>query len=163
MVKDLGRISMKSLDDKKYLKLALEQARKSVKEGGFPVGAIVVKDGKVISEGISVGYQHNDPTGHAETVAIRAACNNLRTPDLNNAVLYGSLECCTMCFSVAYWANISKIVYACRKTPDMVKRFFYEGYINNEDINKKNNRKIELIYIPDFENESLEIIGNWQN
>ena len=67
------------MNDEQYLKIAIEQARKSVKMGGFPAGAIVVKDGKVVSEAVSIGFQHNDPTGHAETVAIREACKNLKT------------------------------------------------------------------------------------
>ena len=150
------------MDDKKYLKLAIDQARKSVKEGGFPAGAVVVKDGKVVSEGISVGSKINDPTSHAETAAIRAACKHLKTSDLAGATLYESLECCNMCFSVAYWSGISKIVFACRKTQEIVKKFFYEGNTQNDLINKNNNRKIELVFLPDFEKKSLEVIKEWE-
>ena len=96
--------------DKEFLQLALNQAKISVKKGGFPAGAIVVKDRKIISEGIRIGYSLHDPTSHAETAAIRQACRKLRTSDLSGAILYESLECCTMCFSVANWAGISKIV-----------------------------------------------------
>jgi len=150
------------MDDKQYLKLAIGQARKSVANGGFPAGAIIVKDGKIISGGISIGFKNNDPTGHAETSAIRIACQNLKTHDLSGAVMYESIECCNMCFSVVYWAGISKIVYACRKTPDMVKKFYYEGNTDNKLINESNNRKIESIFIPDFEEECLAIIKNWE-
>jgi len=111
------------MNDIEYLKLAVEQARKSVKKGGFPAGAIVVKNGKIISKGVSVGFQIHDPTAHAETVAIRDACKKLKTADLSGATLYGSLECCNMCFFVSYWAGISRIVYACRKTSDMIKKY----------------------------------------
>lgn len=148
--------------DKKYLQMAVELARSSVENGGFPAGAIVVKDGKVIAEGISVGSKHNDPTGHAETASVREACRKLKISDLEGAVLYVSLQSCLMCFSVAYWAGISKIVYACRKTPEMVKRFYYEGSSDNAQINKENNRKIELLFIPDFEKESLDIVREWE-
>jgi len=150
------------MDDKKYLKLAIEQARRSVEEGGFPAGAIIVKDGKIVAKGISVGFKHNDPTGHAETAAIRAACQKLKTDSLDGAVMYESLECCNMCFSVAYWAGISKIVYACRKTPDMVKKLYYEGSTDNKILNKNNNRKIKLIFLPDFEKQTLEVIEEWK-
>lgn len=150
------------LQDRKYLQRAVELARKSVEEGGFPAGAIVVKDGKVIAEGISIGSKHNDPTGHAETASIREACRKLRTHNLTGAIMYESLQSCLMCFSVAYWAGISKIVYACRKTPEMVKRFYYEGYSDNVQINKENNRKIELVFIPGFEKESLGIVKEWE-
>ena len=150
------------MNDKDYLKLALEQARNSVEQGGFPAGAIIVKDGKIVAEGISVGFKNNDPTGHAETAAIRAACLNLKTHSLEGAVMYESLECCNMCFSVAYWAGISKIVYACRKTPEMVKNRYYEGSTDHEGINESNNRQIELVFIPDFEKESLAIVQDWE-
>lgn len=150
------------MDDEQYLKLAVEQARRSVEVGGFPAGAIIVKDGKIVAEGISVGFKNNDPTGHAEISAIRTACQNLKTHDLSGAVMYESLECCNMCFSVAYWAGISKIVYACRKTPEMVKKFYYEGTTDNKLINESNNRKIELVFIPDFEQESLAIVKSWE-
>src|SRR3989344_6799611 len=149
------------MSDKDYLKLAIEQARKSVEAGGFAAGAIVVKDGKVIAEGISLGRKLNDPTEHAETSAIRTACKTLGSY-LDGATLYGSLECCNMCFSVAYWAGISKIVYACRKTPEMVKKLYYEGSTDNEGINESNNRQIELVFIPDFEKESLAIVQDWE-
>lgn len=150
------------MDDKRYLKLAIDQVRKSVAVGGFPAGAIIVKNGKIVAEGISVGFKNNDPTSHAETAAIRQACRNLKTHDLSGAVMYESLECCNMCFSVAYWAGISKIVYAYRKTPEMVKKFYYEGNTDNKVINQSNNRKIELVFIPDFEEESLAIIKSWE-
>jgi len=151
------------VDDKKYLQLAVEQARKSVEEGGFPAGAVVVKSGKVIAEGVSIGNLLNDPTSHAETAAIRIACQKLKTSDLMGAVLYESIECCNMCFSVAYWAGISKIVYACRKTSEMVKKFYYEGFTNNKVLNKNNNKKIELVFIPDFEREFLALIRDWED
>ena len=150
------------MDDKKFLKLAIEQAKKSVEMGGFPAGAIVVKDGKIVGKGLSLGSKQDDPTGHAETSAIREACKNLKTSDLSGATLYESLECCNMCFSVSYWAGISRIVFACRKTPEMVKKFFYEGNTPNDVLNKVNNRKIEVIFIPDFEAESHKIIEFWE-
>ncbi len=101
---------MSSDKDKKHLKRAIELARESVKQGGFPAGALVVKDGVIIAEGISIGNLLNDPTSHAETASIREACKELKTNDLEGAILYESLQCCVMCFSVANWAGISRIV-----------------------------------------------------
>lgn len=150
------------MDDVGFLKAAVEQARKSVDKGGFPAGAIVVKDRKIIARGISVGFKNNDPTGHAETAAIRQACHKLKSSNLEGATLYESLECCTMCFSVAYWAGISKIVYACRKTPEMVRSHYYEGTTNNAILNKSNNKPIELVFLSDFEKESLQIVRKWE-
>jgi len=149
------------MNDIDYLRLAIEQAKKSVDEGGFPAGAIIVKDGKVISGGVSLGRKLNDPTEHAETSAIRNACKTLGSY-LDGATLYGSLECCNMCFSVANWAGISRIVYACRKTPEMVSKDYYEGLTDNKKINDSNNRKIEIVFISDFEEEMLELVKIWE-
>ena len=150
------------MQDKDFLKLVVEQGKKSAEQGGFPAGAVVVKDGKVISEGLSLGFKLHDPSGHAESSAIREACKKLGTSNLEGAILYESLECCNMCFSVAYWSGISKIIYACRKTPEMVKKFYYEGTTSNENINGTNNRKIELVFIPDFEEEVLATVKEWE-
>ncbi len=150
------------MDDKNYLKLAVEQAKKSIDEGGFPAGAVVVKDGKIVAEGVSLGFSLHDPTSHAETAAIRAACQNLQSSDLQGATLYESLECCNMCFSVSYWSGISRIVYACKKTPEMVKKHYYEGNTSNDILNKNNSRKIEIEFISDFEQDSLELVKKWE-
>lgn len=153
---------MAKMQDKDYLKLAVDQGKKSVEAGGFPAGAIIVKDGKVIAEGVSLGRKLNDPTEHAETSAIRKACQGIGSY-LDGATLYGSLECCNMCFSVANWSGISRIVYACRKTPEMVGKHYYEGTTDNKELNKNNNNKIELVFIPDFEEEVLATVKDWES
>lgn len=149
------------MDDKKYLELAVGQAKKSVEQGGFPAGAIVVKDGKVIAEGVSLGRKLNDPTEHAETSAIRKACKTIGSY-LDGAILYASLQPCLMCFSVSNWAGISKIVYGCRKTSDMAEKDYYEGSTEITQVNLQNNRKIELVFIPDYESEMLNLVKEWQ-
>jgi len=150
------------MNDSEFLRLALDQARESVKQGGFPAGAVVVKDGRIISKGISLGFLLNDPTSHAETAAIRKACKILKTSNLEGATLYESLACCVMCFSVANWAGISRIVSGCRKTKDMVSKGYYEGKTDANKLNEDNNRKIKLVFIADLENESLELIKDWE-
>lgn len=150
------------MTDKDFLKLAVEQGKKSVKMGGFPAGAVVVKDGRVIAEGFSLGRKLNDPTEHAETSAIRKACKAIGSY-IDGATLYESLECCNMCFSVSSWAGISRIVYACRKTPEMVAKHYYEGEMKNDELNTVNNRKIETVFIPDFENEILQTVKEWED
>lgn len=150
------------MNDKHFLKLAVEQAKKSVDGGGFPAGAIIVNGGKVIAEGVSLGRKLNDPTEHAETSAIRLACKALGSYT-EGATLYGSLECCNMCFSVANWAGITRIVYGCRKTPEMVSKDYYEGLIDNKNLNDSNNRKIEIVFIPDFEQECLDLVKKWED
>lgn len=150
------------MDDKQYLRLAVEQAKKSVNQDGFPAGAVVVKNGKVVSVGVSLGFKLNDPTSHAETASMREACKNLKTTDLGDATLYASLQPCLMCFSVANWSGISRIVFGCRKTKEMVRKSYYEGFTDVNKVNEENNRKIELVFLPDFEQEMLDLVKSWE-
>jgi len=150
------------MDDKKYLRIAVDKAKESVKRGGFPAGAIVVKNDQIIAEGISIGTELNDPTSHAETASIRETCKQLQTTDLKESILYASLQPCLMCFSVANWAGISRIVYGCHKTDEMVNKSYYEGHTDIEEINKRNSRQIELVFISDLENEMLDLIKTWE-
>jgi len=150
------------MNDKQYLELAVNQASNSLQMGGFPAGAIVVKGNKVVSRGVSLGFKLNDPTSHAETSAIRNACQALKTTDLEGATLYASLQPCLMCFCVANWANISKIVYGCKKTKEMVNKGYYEGKTDIYKINKQNNNQVELIYLPNLEATSLALVKKWE-
>lgn len=150
------------MSDKDYLRMAVEQAKESVQKGGFPAGAVIIKDGKVISKGISIGFLLHDPTSHAETAAIREACLTLKTTNLEGAILYESLACCVMCFSVANWAGITKIVSGCKKTSEMVSKKYYEGITDVQMLNEQNTRKIEINFLSDFEEESLNLIKNWE-
>jgi guanine deaminase len=150
------------MDHSIFLKRAVDIARKSVDLGGFPDGALVVKNGELVTEGLSLGFLQNDPTGHAESCAIRSACKELGTVDLSSCVLYASLQPCLMCFSATTWANIGKIVYGCQKTADMVKKGYYEGISDVSEINKLNTHKIELIYVSDFEEDMKKLIAGWE-
>lgn len=146
--------------DRDYLKIAIEQARESLKKGGFPAGAVLVKNGKIVSEAIS--RSTFDPSAHAELLAIKTACQKLETFDLTGATLYGSLQACTMCFSVANWAKVSRIVFAVKKNPELIKKGYYEGATDSNKLNEENTHKIELVYIPGLEKESLNIVRGWE-
>jgi tRNA(Arg) A34 adenosine deaminase TadA len=82
------------------------------KNFGGPFGACVVKDGKIIGKGINMVIKNNDPTAHAEIVAIRNACANIKSYDLSGCELYTSCYPCPMCLSAIIWANIKKVYYA---------------------------------------------------
>lgn len=99
--------------DEKFLQRAVELALASLprREGG-PFGAVVVRNGEIVGEGWNRVIATNDPTAHAEVVAIRAACQKLGSFHLADCVLYASSEPCPMCLSAAYWARISRIVFA---------------------------------------------------
>lgn len=79
--------------------------------GQGPFGAVIVKDGKIVGQGHNQVVATNDPTAHAEVVAIRDACTNLRTFDLSDCEIYTSCEPCPMCLSAIYWAHLGKIYY----------------------------------------------------
>lgn len=96
-----------------FMTKAIELSRKASildKTGGV-FGAVVVKDGKIISEGYNQVIKNNDPTWHAEIHALREAGKKLGTPHLEGCILYSSAECCPMCLAAAYWAHIDKIYY----------------------------------------------------
>jgi tRNA(Arg) A34 adenosine deaminase TadA len=96
----------------KYLNEAFNLAYRSIRNNiGGPFGAVVVMDGKIIGKGGNRVVLQNDPTAHAEIVAIREACRNIRNFDLSGAVLYSTCEPCPMCLSAIYWANIKEVYY----------------------------------------------------
>jgi guanine deaminase len=98
-----------------FLRQAVQLAVDNVKNGGGPFAAIVVKDGKVIAEGVNRVTAQHDPTAHAEIQAIRAACQQLRHFQLDDCVLYTSCEPCPMCFGAIYWARLSRVYYVYNK------------------------------------------------
>lgn len=99
--------------DRKFLQRAVDLAKRNVRRGdGGPFGAVVVGGGVILGEGWNRVIATGDPTAHAEIVAIRKACRKLGRFHLPDCVLYASSEPCPMCLSAAYWARISRIVFA---------------------------------------------------
>ncbi len=96
----------------KYMLRAIELAELSIKQGGGPFAAVIVKGDSIIGEGFNQVSLHNDPTAHAEMVAIRNACQNISHFQLLDAVLYCTGEPCPMCLSAIYWARLKCIYYA---------------------------------------------------
>ncbi|MBP2313197.1 nucleoside deaminase [Azospirillum soli] len=99
--------------DTECLRRAITLSRAHMQAGaGGPFGAVVAKDGTIIGEGWNQVTSSNDPTAHAEVVAIRDACKTLGSFNLAGATLYTSCEPCPMCLSASYWARLDRIVYA---------------------------------------------------
>ena len=146
--------------DKEFLKQAIKLAKDSVQAGGFPAGALVVRDGKIIGKGISVGNIIHDPTAHGEMIALRNACTRLRTSDLSGATLYASIEPCMMCLSAAMWSSLPRIIFAC--SSKKVSNDYYGGTYDKSEINSQFNHPLEIIQIAELENESLEIVTAWE-
>lgn len=100
-------------EDHRHLAHAVELSRQHMENGaGGPFGAVIVQDGKVLAEGWNQVTSANDPTAHAEVTAIRRACQAIGSFELTGATLYTSCEPCPMCLASAYWARISRIVFA---------------------------------------------------
>lgn len=96
----------------KYMNLANDLAKQNIKTNdGGPFGAVIVKDDKIIGIGNNQVIKNNDPTAHAEVIAIRDACNNLNTFDLTGCEIYTSCYPCPMCLSAIMWANIKMVYY----------------------------------------------------
>ncbi len=126
-----------------YMQIAKEMATNGIlgNEGG-PFGAVIIdKKGNIIATGNNQVLKNNDPTAHAEIIAIRNACSKLNTYDLSEYVLYTSCEPCPMCLSAVIWSNIKEIYYACTRE-DANKIGFRDDLIyeylkgNNQDIIK---------------------------
>ncbi len=98
-------------DDEKFMRLAIDEARKAAKEDEVPVGAIIVCKGRIIGRGHNLTETLNDVTAHAEMQAITAAANYLGGKYLNDCTLYVTVEPCFMCAGALGWSQISRIVY----------------------------------------------------
>lgn len=99
-------------EKEQLMRRAIELSIQNIKEGGGPFGAVIVKDGTIISEGVNRVTANHDPTAHAEVNAIREACRKLGTFSLEGCEIYSSCEPCPMCLSAIYWAHLDKVYYA---------------------------------------------------
>ncbi len=119
-------------DDTKFMLKAIELSKNSMEsDSGGPFGAVVVKNGKIVGIGHNKVTSSNDPTAHAEVVAIRDACKNLKTFQLDDCVIYTSCEPCPMCLGAIYWARPKRIVFACNKN-DAAEVGFDDNFIYKE-------------------------------
>ena len=116
--------------NKEFMREAIRLADESVKHGGGPFGAVIVKDGEIIAGCSNSVTINNDPTAHAEVNTIRKACQQLKTFDLSGCTIYSSCEPCPMCLGAIYWARIGHIYYGgTRKDAreiDFADDFIYE-------------------------------------
>ena len=124
----------------KAVRIALESAQ--TKNGG-PFGAIIVKNGEIVGIGKNSVTTKNDPTAHAEVMAIRDACQNLNTFQLDDCEIYTSCEPCPMCLGAIYWARLQKIYYAATQY-DAAQIGFDDNFIYIELAKEKSERFIEM-------------------
>lgn len=145
---------------KKFIEKAIALSKKGMDaDAGGPFGAIVVRNGEVIAEGYNEVTSSNDPTAHAEIVAIREACNKLDSFQLDNCIIYTSCEPCPMCLGAIYWARPKAVYYACTKE-DAAEIGFDDAFIYEELDKDINNRKIHFINLD--RNTGKEVFNEWK-
>ena len=123
---------MYTAEDEKFMRLAIELAESNVKQmTGGPFGAIIVKNGQIVAASSNKVVTSNDPTAHAEIAAIRLACENLGTIDLQGCTIYSSCEPCPMCLGAIYWARIDTLYFGNTKA-DAAAAGFADDHIYQE-------------------------------
>jgi tRNA(Arg) A34 adenosine deaminase TadA len=127
---------------------------------GGPFGCVVVKDGEIIGEGYNQVTLCNDPTAHAEVVAIREACRKLNSFQLTGCDIYTSCEPCPMCLGAIYWARPARVIYANTKE-DASAINFDDRFIYDEIQKQGTDRHIQFIHSP--HQQALAVFEEWKN
>jgi tRNA(Arg) A34 adenosine deaminase TadA len=141
-----------------FMLRAIELSINSANSTGGPFGCVIVKDSKIIGEGSNKVTFSNDPTAHAEIVAIREACKKLNTFNLLGCDLYASCEPCPMCLSAIYWAHVDNIYYA--NTRNDAKKINFDDSLIYSEISKKiEDRKIPIKQM--LRDEALKAFEIW--
>lgn len=117
--------------EEKFMRRAIALSAESVKNGGGPFGAVIVRDGEIIAEASNSVTKDNDPTAHAEVNAIRCAAKKLGSFNLDGCEIYTSCEPCPMCLGAIYWAHLSHIYY-CNTRKDAADINFDDDFIYRE-------------------------------
>jgi tRNA(Arg) A34 adenosine deaminase TadA len=148
-----------SEEDRRHLQRAVALSREHMASGeGGPFGAVIVRHGQVLAEGWNQVTSTNDPTAHAEVVAIRRACRAVDTFALEGAVLYASCEPCPMCLASAYWARLSRIVYA-NTRDDAAAVGFDDAVIYDEMPKAPADRVLPMQHVP--VEEAKAVFAEW--
>ena len=140
---------------RRAIALALENIRNA--QGG-PFGALIVKDGHILSEGANRVTTTNDPTAHSEIVAIREACRVMGNYQLSACDLYTTCEPCPMCLGAIYWARPARVFYAC-VAADAAAAGFDDAFIYEEFRHPLNKRRLPMTQL--LRGEALEIFSRW--
>jgi guanine deaminase len=152
---------MEVQDHEKFMRMAIELSEQNVnKSEGGPFGAVIVKDGVIVASSANKVVQQNDPTAHAEVSAIRLACQQLGTHNLEGCIIYTSCEPCPMCLGAIYWAHISTIYYGNTKA-DAANIGFDDHFIYQELERPMHHRKLKIIQL--LRDEALSAFKLWEN
>lgn len=139
---------------------AIELAKTGMESNsGGPFGSVVVIDGQIVGEGFNCVTSSNDPTAHAEVMAIRDACSKLNTFELKGATVYASCEPCPMCLGAIYWSRAERIVIACDRQ-DAADAGFDDAFIYDEISLDHSERSIAIDFM--FRDEGLTAFNAWK-
>src|SRR5690554_5080017 len=146
---------------KSFMKMAIDLSREGMEAGkGGPFGCIIIKDGQVVGKGCNSVSSTNDPTAHAEIVAIKDACKNLGTFQLQGCEIYTSCEPCPMCLGAIYWARPDRVFYA-NDRKDAAAAGFDDDFIYRELNVSPENRKIPMLK---FQlEEASQVFKEWED
>lgn len=131
---------------------------KMIEGAGGPFGAVIILENKIIGKGWNQVTSTNDPTAHAEVVAIREACKHLSSFNLNQAILYTSCEPCPMCLAAAFWARIDKIYYA-NTRQDAASIGFDDEFFYEELTKPFHHRKIPMEQVG--RDDAIKVFDAW--
>lgn len=145
----------------KYMLEAIRMAEVGMhaNEGG-PFGCVIVKNGVIVGRGNNRVMRDNDPTAHAEVVAIRDACQHLNSFQLDDCILYTSCEPCPMCLGAIYWARPKEVYYACTKA-DAAAIGFDDQFIYDEIAIPFHSRRIPMKQM--MQHEGLGVFKAWDD
>ena len=147
-------------DAERFMREAIHLARENVREcKGGPFGAVIVRGEQIVGRGVNCVTTSNDPTAHAEVVAIRDACGALNSFRLEDCELYSTCEPCPMCLSAIYWAHIKKIVYAADRQ-DAARAGFLDEFLYREFAKPMHARSIPSRQL--LREEAAEILEDWK-
>jgi guanine deaminase len=142
-----------------FMARAIQLSIENVRSGrGGPFGAVIVKDGEIIAEGVNCVTATNDPTAHAEVIAIREACRKLQLFELKGCELYTSCEPCPMCLGAIYWARPDRFYFG-NTAADAAKVGFDDSFIYAEIAQPHQQRKIPAIQL--MRAEAQEAFRSW--
>jgi guanine deaminase len=142
-----------------FMARTIELSIENVRSGrGGPFAAVVVKDGRIVAEGVNCVTLRNDPTAHAEVMAIREACKRLDSFELDGCELYTSCEPCPMCLGAIYWARPARVYFG-NTARDASEAGFDDSFIYQEIALPYSQRKIPMISL--MRTEALEALRVW--
>ena len=151
---------MITANEDKFLEMAIELSRAGMEQGkGGPFGCVIVHDSRVIAEGFNMVIAANDPTAHAEIVAIRKACQVLKNFQLRDCEIYASCEPCPMCLGAIYWSRPARVIYANTRL-DAAAIEFDDDFIYREMNTEIRRRKIQFIHHP--HPGALKVFDDWK-